>query len=81
MYIMFMNRHPSRKFYKKNLIYINGFPCTHGDNIGFINNCRCSLFNSKYLFEEHSNDKELFMKRKASRFIVVHATHSMSPSD
>ena len=32
-------------------------------------------------FKEHSNDKDLFMKNSTSRFVVVHAVHSMSPSD
>jgi hypothetical protein len=27
----------------------------------------------------YENDKELFMKMKASKFVVVHAIHSLSP--
>jgi hypothetical protein len=33
------------------------------------------------MFEEHSNDKEFSMKRKASGFVVVHAIHSLFPGD
>jgi hypothetical protein len=54
---------------------------THGNIARFINSCRCSLFSANCSFEEHSNDKEFFMKRKASRFVVVHAIHSLSPGD
>jgi hypothetical protein len=63
------------------MLYIDGHPCTHGNIAGFINSCRCSLFSANCSFEEHSNDKEFFMKRKASRFVVVHAICSLSPGD
>jgi hypothetical protein len=42
---------------------------------------RCSLSSANCSFEEHSNDKEFFMKRKASRFVVVHAICSLSLGD
>jgi hypothetical protein len=40
-----------------------------------------SLFSANCSFEEHSNHKEFFMKKKASKFVVVHAIHSLSPGD
>jgi hypothetical protein len=76
-----MNGYAYGNFNRKNLLYIDGRPQTHGNIIGFINSCRASLFSANCSFEEHSNDKEFFMKRKASKFVVVHAIHSLSPGD
>jgi len=45
------------------------------------NNYSCALFNAKCLFEEHSSDKQFFMKRKTSRFSIVHAIPSLSHSN
>jgi hypothetical protein len=78
MYNMCMNGYDYRNFNKKNLLYIDGHPQTHGNIAGFINSCKSSLFSAHFFFEEHSNDKEFFMKRKAFRFVVVHAIHSLS---
>jgi hypothetical protein len=78
MYSMCMNGYPSRNFNRKNLLHIDGRPRTHGNIVGFINSCTASLFSTNCSFEEHSNDKEFFMKRKASIFFVVHAIHSLS---
>jgi hypothetical protein len=47
MYIMCMNDYASRKFNMKNLLYIDDHPHTHGNIVGFINSCRCSLFKCK----------------------------------
>jgi len=72
-----MNGYASKKFKNKNLLDINGHPCTHGSIVGFINIYRfinCSN-------EEHPNDKEFFMKRKASSFVGVHAMHILFYSD
>ena len=52
-----------------------------GNITGFINSSRASLFSANCCFEEHSNDKEFFMKKKASTFFVVHVVRSLSPSD
>ena len=76
-----MNGCGSRKFNMKNLLYINVHPCTHRKNARFINIFRCSLFSANCSFEEHSNDKDLFMKNKASIFVVVHAIRSLSLGD
>jgi hypothetical protein len=81
MYSMGMNDYASGNFNKKNLLYIDGHPWTHGNIAGFINSCRSSLFSENCSFEEHSNDKEFFMKRKASIFLVVHAICSLSLGD
>jgi hypothetical protein len=47
--------------------------------IGYIS-AMASLFGANCSFEEHSNGKEFFMKRKTSKFVVVHAICSLSPS-
>jgi hypothetical protein len=47
----------------------------------FVNSYKSSLFSEDCSFEEHSNDKEFFMKRKASNFVFLHAIHSLSSSD
>ena len=47
----------------------------------FINSSRLSLFYGNCSFEEHFNDQELFMKTKASIFVVVHVIHSFSLGD
>jgi hypothetical protein len=72
MYSMYMNIYASGNFNKKKLLYIDGHPQTHGNIIGFIKSCSASLFSANCSFDEHSNDKELFMRRKASIFVVVH---------
>jgi len=64
-----------------NNCYIDGRPRTHGNITGFIISCRSSLFSATCSFEEYSNDKEFFMKKNASRFVVVYATRSLSPGD
>ena len=76
-----MNGYAYEKFNKKNLSYINGHPRTHGNIAWFINRSRSSLFNENCCFQEHSNGKEFFMKKKASIFVVVYAVRSLSPSD
>ena len=81
MYTMCMNDYVSRNFNRNNMLYIDGHTCTHGSIGGFINSSRCSFFFASCSFEEHFNDQEFFMKRKAYRFVVVHAIHSLSPSD
>ena len=81
MYSMCMNGYAFRNFNGKNLLYIDGHPCTHGNIAWFINSCRCSLFTANCSFKEHSNDKELFMKRNASNFFTVHAIHNLSHGD
>ena len=78
---MCMNGYVSGNFNMKNLLYIDGHPCTHGNIIGFINSCRCSLFHANYSFEEHTNEKEFRMKKKESRFVGVHAIHSFYHGD
>jgi hypothetical protein len=78
MYSMCMNGYDSRNFNRKNLLYIDGRPQTHGNIAGFINSCRSSLFTTNCSFEEHSNDKEFFMKRNATIFVVMHAISSLS---
>ena len=81
MYSMCMNGYVSRKFNRKNLLYLDGRPQIHGNIVGFINSSRNSLFSANCSFEEYFNDHELFMKRKASRFVVVHAILSLSHGD
>lgn len=81
MYNMCMNGYASRNFNRKNLVYIDGHPLTHGSIVGFINSSRSSLFSANCFFEEHSSDKEFFMKKKASIFFVIHAVCSLSPGD
>ena len=76
MYSMCMNGYVSGNFNMKNLLYIDGHPCTHENIAWFINNSRCSLYFANCLFEEHLNDEELFMKMKESIFTVVHAIHT-----
>ena len=76
-----MNGYVSGKFNRKNLLYINGHPHTHRNIAGFMNSSRCSFSFAKCSFEEHFNDEEFFMKRKASKFVVVHAIHSLSPGE
>ena len=34
-----------------------------------------------FLFKQHSNDKEFFMKRKESKFVIVHVICSLSHGD
>jgi len=80
MYSMCMNNYSSRNF-NMNMLYIDGHPRTHGKIVGFINSYRSSLFSANCSFEDHSIDKELFMKMKASKFVVVHAIHIFSPSN
>jgi len=66
-------------FNRKNLVYVDGHPC---QNIGsFINICRCSLFNANCSFEEDFNGKELFMKKKAFKFVVVPKIQILSLGD
>ena len=78
---MVMTHYASENFNRKNLLYTNGHPNTHGNIVGFINSCRFSLFYKTCSFDEHSNDNEFFMKMKASRFVVVHAIYSLSLID
>jgi hypothetical protein len=81
MYSINMNDYAYGNISKKNMLNIDNRPWTHRNIAGFINNCRSSLFSANCSFEEHSNDKEFFMKRKTSRFVVVHAIHSLSLGD
>lgn len=81
MYIMCMNGYVAQNFNRKNLLYIDGHPQTHGNTIGFINSSRSSLFSTNCCFEEHLNDEEFFMKNKASIFFFVQAWCSLSPGD
>jgi hypothetical protein len=81
MYSMCMNGYASGNFNRKNLLYIKGCPRTNGNIARSINSCRASLFSAKCSSDEHSNDKELFMKRKASIFVVVHVICSLSHGD
>ena len=81
MYSMCMNGYFSRNFNMTNLLYIDSRPHSHGNIARFINSYRCSLFSANCSFEEHFNDHEFFMKRKASIFFVAHAIHSLSRSD
>jgi len=81
MYSMCMNGYVSKPFNIKNLLYIDARLCTDGSIVGFMNSSRCSLFSANCSFEEHFNDHEFFMKRKASIFFVAHAIHSLSRSD
>jgi hypothetical protein len=76
-----MDGYASKKFNRKNLLYIYGHPHTHGNVPKFINSCRCSLFSANFLFEEHLNDNDFFKKRKSIKFVDVHAKHSMFPDD
>ena len=71
-----MNGYVSRNFNRNNLLFIDSRPRTHGNIEGFITSSRCSIFSANYTFEEYFHDQDLFMKRKASRFFVVHAIHS-----
>ena len=77
---MSMNGYPGN-FNRKNLLCINGHPRTHRNISRFINSSRSSSFSENCCFEEHSNDKEFFMKNKASRFVVVHEVCSLSLGD
>lgn len=81
MYNMCMNGYAYGNFNKKNLLYIDARPRTHGNIASFINSCRFSLFSANCSFKKHSNDKELFMKRKASIFFFVCATCNLSLGD
>ena len=76
-----MNGYAFGNFNRKNMLYIDSCPRTHGNIVGFINRSKSSLFSANCCFEKHSNDKEFLMKRKASRFVVVHTICSLSPSD
>ena len=80
MYRMCMNGYAFGNFNRKNLLYIDGHPQTHGNIEEFINISRFSLFSANCSFEEHSNNKDFFMKKKTSKFVVVHAIRSLSPS-
>jgi hypothetical protein len=66
-----MNGYSFGNFNRKNFLYINDYPQTHGNIAWFINSCRSSLFSANCSFEEHSIEKEFFMKMKASIFVVV----------
>ena len=57
-----MNGYALQNFNRKNMLYIDGHPRTHGNIAGFINSTRSSLFSANFCFEEHSNDKEFFIK-------------------
>ena len=81
IYITCMNGYAIVKFNRKNLLYINGHRQTHENITGFINSFKSSLFSANCFFEEHSNDKEFFMKKKASKFIVEHAVHRLCLGD
>ena len=76
-----MNGYVSGNFNMKKLLYIDGHPCTHGNIARFINSSMCSLFSANCSFEEHFNDQDFFMKRKSSRFVVIHAICSLSLVD
>ena len=76
-----MNGYVARNFNRKTFLYIDGHPRTHGNITRYINSSRSPLFSANCFFEEHSNDKEFFIKKKASRFVVVHVVHSFSPCD
>jgi prepilin-type processing-associated H-X9-DG protein len=76
-----MNGYVTRNFNRKNMLYIDGHTQTRGDIARFINSSISSLFSANCCFEEHSNDKEFFMKKKEYRFVVVHVVHSLSPGD
>lgn len=66
----------------KTLLYVNGHPQIHGSIEKFINNCRSLLFSANFPnFEENLNENELFMKRKASKFVVVHEIHNWYHGD
>ena len=81
MYSMCMDGYASRNFNRKNLLYIDGHPRTHGNIVGFINSSISSLFGENCCFGEHSNDKEFFMKNKESIFFVVNVVHSLCLGD
>ena len=81
MYSMCMNGYVYGNFNKKNMLYIDGCPRTHGNIAGFINSSRCSLFFTNCSFEEHFNDQDFFMKRRAPRFVGVRALRSLSLGD
>ena len=72
MYNMCMNYYSSK---------IDVFPQIHGNIARFKNHCRCLFFSANYSFEEHSNDKDMFIKTNASLFVLVHAICSMSHGD
>ena len=76
-----MNGYAFGNFNMKNVLHINGHPRTHGNITCFINSARSSLFSASCYFKEHSNDKDFFMKKKTSRFVVVHVVHSLSLDD
>ena len=63
------------------LLCINEHPYTHGNTARFINSCVCSLFSASCLVKKLYNDKEFFMKMKASIFIFMYEVHSMSTCD
>jgi hypothetical protein len=63
IYSMCMNGYASGNFKSKNMLCIDGHPKTHGNITGLINSYRASLFSTNCSFEEHSNDKEFFMKK------------------
>ena len=71
MYSMCMNGYALGKFNMKNLLYIDGHPCTHGNIARFINSSRCSLFSENYSFKEHSNDKEFFKIRDSNLLLCM----------
>jgi hypothetical protein len=62
MYSMCMNDYASGNFDRKNRLYIDSHPQTHGNIAGFINSCRALLFSTIFSFEEHSNDRVLYKK-------------------
>ena len=57
MYSMCMNDYGYGNFKRKNLLYFDGHPRTHGNIERFINRYRSSLFSVNFSFDEHSNDK------------------------
>ena len=78
VYCMCMNGYACINFNRKNLLYTDGRPQTHGNIVGFINSSKSSLFSENCCFEEHSYGKEFFMKKKESIFVVVLVVHSLS---
>ena len=81
MYCMCMNGYAYGNFNGKIMLHINDHPHAHGNIAGFKNSSRCSLFFANCPFEEQFNDHDFFMKMKASRFVIVHAIHSLSLGD
>ena len=69
------------KFNRKNLLYIDDHPHTHGNIVGFINSSMCSLIFANCSFEKQFNGQDFFMEKKAYKFVVVHAMRSLSPGD